>query len=279
MKASSVIAALVVVAGASVSGCAIKPKAQFVFEDVRVPPKTASRDWKGEAITVENAGIEPENELGGVEIIVAPEATRVSVTAVFAAHSDDDKYPNAQQSMDDAMKTFVIEETATSFDIKCGHGETHGTARAVGSGCRTLRVTIPAGSATQPHALAVTTGSGAVRIGIGEAPFAKSIVVDDRGPSAVEVRARPVKDAMLAVTGRSTVSMTLPADFSAKKVLFDVAEAEGTPREAGIVTTDFPGMASGAPYPLAGPAAEAVTELKLGSTGALEPALIRISKL
>ena len=279
MKPSTLVAALVVLVAASVSGCAIKPKAQFVFEDVRVPPKTASRDWKGEAITITNAGIEPESEPGAIEVIVSPEATRISVTAVFAAHSDDDKYPNAQQSMDDAMKTFVIEETATSFDIECGHGETHGTARAEGSGCRTLRVTIPAGSAVQPHALAVTTGSGAVRIGMGEAPFVKSLVVDDRGPSAVEVRARPVKDAMLAVTGQSTVAMALPGDFSARRVLIDVAETEGTTRETGVVTTDFPGMASGAPYPPAGPAPEAATELKLGSARVLEPATIVVTKL
>jgi len=275
-------AALLLVA---VSGCRIAPKEQLVFEDNSPPPQTASRDWKGETITIHNEGIDDgvndPSELGGIEVIVSSTATRVSVVAIFAAHADDDKPGNAGLSIADAKKTLGIAETATSFDVTCGHGETHGTARGVGSGCKLLRVTIPAGNAAMPHALVVDGGSGFVRVGRAEstdAPHVKSIVIHSNGVDDVDVRARPVKDATLAIEGRDRVTVALPGDFSAKSVLFSVASADGSEVGSAVVATDFPGMTSGSAYPASAPSADAITELNVHSTGPSAPGVIKIAK-
>ena len=270
----------------SIAGCRIAPKEQLVFEDDSPPQQTATRDWKGETITIDNAGIDDgvndPGGLGGVEVIVSSTATRVSVVAVFAAHADDDKPGNAGLAIADAKKTLAIAESANSFAVTCGHGGTHGTARAAGSGCKLLRVTIPAGTAAQPHALAVDTGSGFVRVGLAEstdAPHVRSLVVRGNGVDEVEVRVRPVKDAILLIAGRERVAVTLPGDFSAKAVVLEVAGARASEIGPALVTTDFPGMASGSPYPAAAPSQDAITELNVQSAGPLAPAMIKIAKL
>lgn len=266
------------------SACRIEPKAQNIFEDDSVPAQTATRDWNGEAITIRNEGMDDgvndRAELGGIELRVSAAATRVSVEAVFAAHADPDKGGNAGLSIADAKKTLAITETATSFDVTCGHGDTHGTSRAAGSGCKILRVTIPVGTAAQPHALVVVSGSGFVRVGLADAPpYVGALRVENKGIDAIEVRVRPVKDAMLTIAGENAVALAVPAEFSARSVVFSLAEATSSEIAPDFVTTDFAGMTSGAAYPVSGPTADAIRELTIASKGPLAAATIRISKL
>lgn len=266
---------LIVIASLLATGCAIEPKKQRLFEDATQPPKTATRAWNGEEITITNTGLDPEDELDGVQVMVSASATHVAVEAVFAARADVDKPNNADQAMADVMKSFVLDETPNGFEIRCGQGETHGTARGYHAGCGTLRVTIPAGSPERPHAITVATGSGRVSVGGAEAPFVRSLVVDSRGPSQVDVRVRPVKDARVRVTAGGPVAVALPDAFSAEQVVLDV----GITSLPDAVRADFPGMVSGASYPPSGPSPEAATELNVESNAPPRPEVIRIVKL
>jgi hypothetical protein len=274
---------VVVLVVVSTSACAIEPKKQRLFEDDTQPPRTATRDWAGEAITIDNAGLDPEDELEGVQVITSAAAKRISVEALLAARADVDKENNAEQALADVAASLVIEETPTHFVVRCGKGMTHGTARAQHSGCGTLRVTIPASTAERPHALVVRTGSGPIRIGTGdaasgdEAPFVRSLVVENKGPSTVDVRARPVKEATVSVVGHRDLTVALPEAFSSRKVVFGVASAP--PNVDGVVVADFAGMVSGASYPPTGPSPDAITSLEVHAAGPPQPATIRISKL
>jgi hypothetical protein len=158
------------VALVAVLGCRLEVKTQTQFEDSSQTPKTSTKDWNGEGITISNDGINPLSGLGGVEVKISNTATKITAEAVFAARADDDQKADADASIRDAIQTMVINETANGFDIRCGHGGAHGTSTVAGSGCKILRVTIPAGSATKrtipapslsPDTVAPSTGIAA----------------------------------------------------------------------------------------------------------------------
>lgn len=265
----------------TVAGCRIEAHSQTQFEDKSQPAKTASRDWNGEAININNAGINPLGGLGGVEVKVSSTATRVSVEAVFAATADDDKETDAQASIRDAIGTLQITESAGEFKVNCGHGAAHGTSNVAASGCKIIRVTIPAGSAQLAHNLTVSAGSGSIRVGLADAgdaaPFVKNLLVDNGGLSEVDLRVRPVKDAKLVVTGEDAVKVALPSDFSARSVIFTVDESEPA-KAAARISSDFTGMTSNSPYPVAGATADAAESLNVQSKGPFDSDTLRITK-
>src|SRR3954454_12255 len=73
------------------SGCRIEAHTQTQFEDNTQPAKTSTKDWNGEAITINNGGVNPVTGSSGVEVNFSTTATKITAQAVFAAHADDDK--------------------------------------------------------------------------------------------------------------------------------------------------------------------------------------------
>lgn len=263
----------------SASGCRLEAHTQTQFEDSTQPAKTSTKDWNGEAITINNGGVNPVTGSSGVEVTFSSTATKITAQAVFAAHADDDKESDAKAAIKDAIATFVIEETATGFNIKCGHGSSHGSASVSGSGCKKLTVTLPAGSATKALDLTVGGGNGDMNVGsAGEAPFVKNLLIDNNGTGDVKVRARPVKDGVVVVTGEFEVAVGLPSDFSAGKVLFTTNDSDPVKANARVHTEDFPGMTSGSSYPVAGATADAAASLNVQSKGILDSDTVTITK-
>jgi hypothetical protein len=263
----------------SAAGCRIEAHTQTQFEDNTQPAKTSTKDWNGEAITINNGGVNPVTGSSGVEVTFSSTATKITAQAVFAAHADDDKEADAKAAIKDAVGTFVIEETATGFNIKCGHGNSHGSASVSGSGCKKLSVTLPAGSATKALDLTVGGGNGDMNVGsTGEAPFVKNFILDNNGAGDVKTRLRPVKDAVIVVTGEFEVAVGLPSDFSAGKVIFTTNDSDPVKANARVITTDFPGMESGSSYPKAGATADAAASLNVQSKGILDSDTVTITK-
>lgn len=264
------------------SGCRIEAHTQTQFEDNTQPAKTSTKDWNGEAITIQNDGINPLSGTGGVEVKISSTATKITAEATFAAYADDDKKSEADANILDAIKTLTINETANGFDIKCGHGNGHGSSNVAGSGCKILRVTIPAGSATKPLNLTVGNGNGSVRVGLanaGDVPFVNTLLVDNNGLGEVDVRANPVKDANLTITGEREVRVSLPAAFSAQKVTLTVDESDPTKAAARKITTDFPGMTGdGSAFPASGATADAAASLNVQSKGPFDDDTVTIAK-
>jgi hypothetical protein len=263
-------------------GCRIEAHTQTQFEDSSQPAKTSTKDWDGEAITIQNDGINPLSGLGGVEVKISSTATKITAEATFAAQADDDKKSDADASIRDAIQTLVISETANGFDIRCGHGGAHGTSNVAASGCKILRVTIPAGTATKPLNLTVGNGNGSIRVGLanaGDVPFVNTLLVDNNGLGEVDIRARPVKGANLTITGEREVRVTLPSDFSAEKVTLTVDEDDATKAAARKITSDFPGMTGdNKPYPAAGATADAAASLNVQSKGPFDDDTVTIAK-
>ena len=263
----------------SASGCRIEAHTQTQFEDNTQPAKTSTKDWTGEKITVKNDGVNPVTGSSGVEVTFSATATKITAQAVFAAHADDDKEADAKAAIKDAVGTFVIEETASGFTIKCGHGNSHGSAGVAGSGCKKLSVTLPAGSATQALDLTVGGGNGDMNVGSsGEAPYVSNLLLDNNGSGDVSVRARPVKDGVVVVTGGFAVAVGLPADFSAGQILFTTPDPDPVKANARVHADAFPGMASGSPYPVAGSTADAAKSLNVQSKGGGPDDTVTITK-
>lgn len=263
----------------SASGCRIEARTQTTFENSTQPPKVSVKDWNGEAITIDNAGLNPSTGTAGVEVKVSSTATKVTAEATFAAQADDDKEADAKLSINDAIETLVIDES-NGFTVRCGHGKAHGSSSVAASGCKILRVTIPAGTALKAHNLTVSTGAGTIRVGLANAgdsaPFVKNFLLDNNGLGDVDVRIRPVKDATILITGEDSVQVALPSDFSARKVTFTVDEADPS-KAAARKSSDFPGMAGdGMPYPPAGASTDAAADLNVNSKGPFDDDTIRI---
>jgi hypothetical protein len=279
MRSSSLAlfgSALVVLATAS--GCRIEAHTQTQVEDSTQPAKTSVMDWTGQPINITNAGVNPLSGEGGVEVTASASATKITVSAVFAAHADDDKKADADATIKDAIATLVIEESANGFNITCGHGNAHGSSNVAGSGCKLLRVTIPAGSATQPLDLTVGNGNGDIKVGqSGDVQFVKKLLVDDNGSGDVSVNTNTVADATLEIRGENALTVGLPSDFSTKAVTFNVNEDDPMKAFARLHTA-FDGMISGSPYPLAGASATAVASLSIKSGGLLDDDTITVSK-
>ncbi len=214
---------------------------------------------------------------------VDPAATKITTEATFSASADDDKRADADASIKDALGTWVIEESPNLITVRCGHGSSHGTSSQAASGCKILRVTIPAGSATKPHDLTVGGGNGDIRVGLAEQgspsglAFVKNLLVDNNGLGDVSVRATPVAGATITITGDDAVAVALPSTFSAQKVTFTVDEDDAAKVAARIVTSGFAGMVSGSSYPTAGATADAAASLNVTSTGPFSSDTITIS--
>jgi len=268
--------ALVVLVTAS--GCRIEAHTQTQFEDSSHPAKTSVMDWTGQPISIINDGVNPVTGDNGVEVTAAANTTKITVSAVFAAHADDDKKDDANASIADALATLTIDESANGFNVHCGHGNSHGSSAAAGSGCKLLRVTIPAGTTAQPLSLTVGSGNGDTKVGQGGDPlFVKTLQVSGNGAGDVTVRATPVPDATLDIKGEFEVAVQLPSDFSSKAVTLTVNEDDPMKAFARL-HTEFPGLISGSPYPTTGATPTAIASLTVNSTGLLESSTLDITK-
>ena len=278
MRSSSLaLFASALLVAAAASGCRIEAHTQTQFEDSSQPAKTSVMDWTGQPIKITNGGVNPLSGNGGVEVIMAANTTKITVTAVFAAHADDDKKADSDATIKDALATLVIDES-NGFNISCGHGNAHGSSSVAGSGCKLLRVTIPAGSATQPLDLTVGGGNGDIKVGqSGDTPVVKNLLVDNNGVGDVLVKTDTVPDATLDIRGENALTVSLPTDFSTKAVTFNVNESDPMKAFARLHTA-FDGMISGSPYPLAGATATAIASLSVKSGGLLDDDTITISK-
>lgn len=242
------------------------------FTDSNEPAKTSTKAWAGEAIEINNGGVNPLTGTGGVQVTVDSSATNITVSAVFAARADVEA--EAKQSIEDAKATLQIAETDGKFSISCGHGGAHGSSKVAASGCKLLKVTIPAGSASQPLDLKVGSGNGDLTFN--GTPVVSNLVVDSNGQGDVKVSAEPVQGARIVVTGENVVVVSLPSDFAADQVVLN-AEGASTAEElaARIITTDFPGMESGKGFGTAGAGA---SELNVQTKGLLDDYTVTIKK-
>lgn len=236
------------------------------FVDPNQPAKTSTADWNGEEITINNDGVNPLTGNGGVEIVADPSATKITASAVFAARADTEA--EAKLSIADAIGTFQLDETGGKFSVRCAHGGEHGTSKVAASGCKLLRVTVPAGTADKPVSIVIGSGNGGIRVN--GALTVQSLKIDENGVGDVSVNVNPVAGATVIVTGENEVRVGLPANFSAERVVLTVNESDPAEAAARINTTDFPGLEINKPYPTTGATEGAAREINVQSKGLLD---------
>lgn len=279
MRSSSVVffgvLGLVALSACSVSttdnSITFKTKPEYV--DKSQPAKSSS-EWTGQAIVVNNDGVNPLVGDGGVEIIADPSATTVTAKAIFAGRADTEA--EAQESIRDALGTFAITESGGTITVTCKHGNDHGSSAGGQSGCKLLTVTVPAGTTDLPVKLTVGDGNGGIRFG--STPLVvSSLIVDENGSGDVSVKVNPVAGASVVVTGEDAVTVAVPSTFSAESVVLTVEASDGEEAAARIITTAFPGMKSNQPYPISGATADAAKTLNVQSKGILDVDTVTIA--
>ncbi|AKV02051.1 hypothetical protein AKJ09_08714 [Labilithrix luteola] len=279
MRSSSVVffgvLGLVALSACSVSttdnSITFKTKREYV--DSSQPAKSSTSEWNGQAITINNDGVNPLVGNGGVEIYPDPSATKVTAQAIFAGRGDVEA--DAQESIRDALATFQVTESNGNITVTCKHGGDHGSSPGGQSGCKLLKVTIPAGTAAVPVKLTVGDGNGGIRFN--GAVTVSSLIVDENGSGDVSVKVNPVKGASVVVTGEDAVSVAVPSTFSAESVILTVDESDPAAAAERIITTAFPGMKSNQPYPIAGATADAAKTLNVQSKGILSSDTVTIA--
>jgi hypothetical protein len=249
-------------------------KTQPEFFDDKQPAKTSSQDWTGGDIEIRNDGVNPLFGDGGISVVIDPNATRITAAALFVARADAEKESEAQQSIRDAIATFMVMEEGGKTTVHCGHGNDHGSSGKAASGCKKLTVTIPSGSADRPHNLTIGSGNG--NVNFSTTLFVRSLSVLSNGSGDLKVAATPVKGASIQVLGRDQIDVYLPGDFASDAVHLVAADANTDEEKAArILTADFPGLAHGQPFGTTGTGA---AELKVETQGILDSDTITIHK-
>lgn len=261
MRSSSiVVAALVAVASLSACSVAVTAKTKQEFVDSSQPAKTSTADWAGEPITITNDGVNPLVGTGGIQVTVDPSATKITAKAIFAARAEDGKKDEADASIRDAVATFKLTESSGAFTISCNHGGAHGSSTVAESGCKLIQVTIPAGSDAKPMSLTIGNGIGDVTF---TGPItASNLKVTNNGAGDVDVKVKPVKGATLSIASEFDATVALPSDFAADSITLTGPDA------SDIITTDFPGLKSGAAFGTSGTGAASL-DVTAGSVGTL----------
>jgi hypothetical protein len=194
----------------------------------------AKADWTGQPITINNDSLSVLVN-GGTEIIGDPSVTKVKVTARIVAYGDAEDKASADKTIADAIKTVVIEEGPNGITVKCGHGGSYGSSDAGKSGCESMTVRVPAGSATQPVNITAKAGNGDIKVsGITGGAGAQTT----GGDATVSVT--PTKGVTIQAIG-DAATVAVPANFAADKITLQVASGS----KGKVITTDFPDVTSG----------------------------------
>ncbi|MBX3189350.1 MAG: hypothetical protein KF819_20165 [Labilithrix sp.] len=277
---SSSLALVGVISVVGLSACSITADGNSVtfktvpeFVDSSQPAKSSTGDWNGEEIKITNAGVNPLTGEGGIVITVDPSATKVTASAIFAARADTES--EAQLSIKDAIQTFTLSES-NGFQIACAHGQDHGTSKVAASGCKLLRVTIPAGTVDKPMNLNISSGQGGIRFS--GTVIAKTVLANEAGLGDLDIKVTPVKDADINLKGDNKVTLSLPSDFSAKSVTLKVNESNEADAAKRIITTDFQGLENGGSYPTAGATENAAALIALESRGLLDDYTVTLKR-
>jgi hypothetical protein len=266
MRSMTGLVGIVVLVGVA-SGCtaSLTVKSKPELTDSSQPAKTSTNDWKGEPITIQNDGVNPLTGTGGIEVTVDSSATKITVSAVFAARYDDGApTTDAQQSITDAAQTLKIAESpGNSFTISCNHGNAHGSSTVAESGCKLMKVTIPAGSTTQP--LDLTVGNGIGDVTFSGPVTAKNVHVQNNGAGNVEVSVTPTVGATIDVKSEFDATVKVPSGFAADSVTLTGPD----PAAGGAIDTQaFPNMKSGSGFGTAGTGAKSLS-VAAGGVGKL----------
>ncbi len=220
--------------------------AQVEVTDAQTVTITSVAAWAGEPITIHDESVDWQPGAGGVRVVIDGAATHVVAVATFTARADVGHEDDGRESLADAKGAFAVND----FAVTCGHGQTHGTSLSASSGCKTLTVTVPPGSADMPLDVEVTDVNGGVSI-VG-VPVAKRLVVTEGGTGVLDVKVDPQKASTIELRAGFDVTLGLPSTFAADSVTIHGDSSK-------LDTSAFPGLQDGSSYGKTGVGAAQLT--------------------
>ncbi len=230
-----------------------KSKTRFVSDQKPVRELA----YAGQVIEVLNDGVNPGTG-AGIIINGSPGATKVTATATIVAWADGAEVENAKASQQEVAASFTIAEVGGKIVVRCGHAtKDRGTANVGSSGCEGLTVTVPAGDAAKPVSVVAKNGNSDIQV----AGITGNLTVEAQGAGDVVAAVTPTRGSVIAVSAEFDVTLKLPANFAADKVVLQA----GDPKS--IDTSAFPGLKSGEGFGAAGEGASSVTVRSTGLIG------------
>lgn len=251
---------------ASTGACSVsvsaKTQTKYTYPD---ETRTASAAWAGQAIRVENDGVNPN--INGNFQVVSDGTNTITATGSIVAYADDTDKQSADQTATEAIASFTITESSDTITIHCGHGSDHGSSHAGSSGCLGLVVHLPTGTSTQALNVTVNSGNGPVNV---SGPIVGSLNVNSTGSGDVVAALTPAVGSDNQIIGGDAVTLAVPADFSADSVQMG---SQADP--PAIDTTAFPNLVNDSGYGTPGAGAKTI---KVGSTGILSTDVAKLTK-
>jgi hypothetical protein len=233
MRATVTVIVLAAAAAGSFGGLGCRVEAhtqtQFIGSE---NSKTASADYNGEEVTVNNSN-------GDVIVEQDSSVTKVTVTMRPVAFADDDQKPDAQEAWTDVLNTFAVNESGGTVAVSCGKASgSHGTAGTSGTGCKDLHVKIPAGKGIKLSVTAhngsldaknLTAADGATINLVAQNGSLNAVITGGAKISGengdVTVSSTPTKGSTLDIsTGNGDIDLALPSSFAADTIAFSAGE-------------------------------------------------------
>lgn len=191
--------------------------------------REASTPWNGEPISV-------YNEHGSVQVVGVPGRTTIAVRSRFVAGADSQE--DADAAFADSAEQVVLERNVDTWSVSCpGAAAWHGSVDPESTGCSSLRVEVPAGTADVPLKLSVRAVFGGVHV---SGASVASLTVT--APFGIVADVTPVQGAVIDLHGEDLISglcstvLRVPPASSIVTARLDVQHADV--RYAGVDPED-----------------------------------------
>lgn len=142
----------------ALAGCrtqTLAARSNFVEDGVH---RESDAGWDAERVEIDNRGV---TATGGLALS-AIDTDRVSATARILAVADTVDKPGADRAIASVQDGFVVTSTNGVTTVRCGHGQTFGSATGDQTGCDALDVSVPKGAPERPLAVVARSGNGKV---------------------------------------------------------------------------------------------------------------------
>jgi hypothetical protein len=240
---------------ATSAGCrtqTLAARSNFVEDGVH---EESDAGWDAERVEIDNRGVTPTGGLA----LSASDTDRVSATARMLTVADTTDKQSADRAIASAQEGFVVTSSNGVTTVRCGHGQTFGSAMGDQTGCDALDVSVPKGAPEKPLAVVARSGNGKVVVSFDGAVLGELDLHASHG--TVDVKTSTTQGSTITVVSETgdDVMLHLPRDFAADAIVLETATDK-------IDTSAFPDLQLGKGRGEAGKGAKSITVRAVAGT-------------
>lgn len=177
--------------------------------------QSAEGSWDGSPVAISN----PQ---GSIQVVGVTGKTNISLRARFVAGAN--SQADAEAAFADVERSLRVEKVSGSWLVECREArETHGSAVPSSTGCSSLVVEVPAGSAEAPISLSASTSFGGIHVSALtvrqlslSAPFGMVAAVEPVPQASITTQAGDL------ISGFCSTILSVPRSFAAGSVSMKV---------------------------------------------------------